>query len=93
MQFVWGPLAYTVAVMITAAHPLRHPLQAIVSLGQLYGLLLYYGTCTFDEYFHGVAYSRPEVYYFWGYYFLMNFFWVIVPGCESFIRPGNVRLR
>lgn len=73
--------------MIPFKHPLRHPLQAMVSLGQIYGLILYYGTATFDHYVFGVSYSRPEAYYFWGYYFLCNFFWIIVPGSECL--PGR----
>jgi len=61
---------------------MRHPLQLIVSLGQIYGLVLYYGTSMFDHYHYNIAYSRPEAYYFWGYYFLMNFFWIVFPGSE-----------
>jgi len=68
--------------MITTQHPLRHPLQAIVSLGQIYGDVLYYATSMFDHYYLGITYSRPEAYYFWGYYFLMNFFWIVIPGRE-----------
>lgn len=63
-------------------HSMRHPLQLIVSLGQIYGLVLYYGTSMFDHYHYNIAYSRPEAYYFWGYYFLMNFFWIVFPGSE-----------
>lgn len=68
--------------MITTDHPLRHPLQIIVSSGQVYGDILYYATSMFDHYLLGVTYSRPEAYYFWGYYFLMNFFWIVIPGRE-----------
>ena len=68
--------------MIALDHPLRHPLQAMVSLGQIYGLILYYGTCTFDYFMFGVEYSRPEAYYFWFYYFFVNFIWMVVPGSK-----------
>lgn len=78
--------------MITVEHPLRHPLQAMVSLGQLYGDILYYATSLFDHYYLGISYSRPEAYYFWGYYFLMNFFWIVIPGCKSFAPLGLVLL-
>ncbi|KAK8194437.1 hypothetical protein M8818_007629 [Zalaria obscura] len=78
----WGPLSYVVAGLITVQHPLRHPLQAVVSLGQIYGDILYYATSLFDHYYLGISYSRPEAYYFWGYYFLMNFFWIVIPGRE-----------
>ncbi|MCJ1277086.1 hypothetical protein MMC21_004895 [Puttea exsequens] len=76
----WGPLSFVVALMITSEHPFRHPLQAMVSLGQLYGTILYYATSMFDHYHKGLTYCRPEAYYFWGYYFFMNFIWVVIPG-------------
>ncbi|KAJ9631952.1 hypothetical protein H2203_000353 [Taxawa tesnikishii (nom. ined.)] len=75
----WGPGCYIVALMIPFEHPLRHPLQIVVSLGQLYGDILYYATSLFDHYYMGISYSRPEAYYYWGYYFLMNFFWIVIP--------------
>ena len=52
-------------------------------MGQIYGDILYYATSMFDHYFLGITYSRPEAYYFWGYYFLMNFFWIVIPGSMS----------
>ncbi|KAL5344655.1 hypothetical protein ACLOAV_010347 [Pseudogymnoascus australis] len=33
----------------------------------------------FDHYYKGVVYSRPEFLYSWGYYFTMNFVWIIIP--------------
>lgn len=69
--------------MITTAHPLRHPLQIIVCVGQIYGLILYYATHTFDFYYKDIIYSRPEFLYFWGYYFFMNFIWMVFPGSKS----------
>ncbi|TKX19313.1 putative emopamil binding protein 2 [Elsinoe australis] len=78
--FCWGPLCYCVAVMITVDHKLRFPLQLIVCLGQIYGLILYYATCYFDEHMLGLIYSRPEAYYYWGYYFGLNFIWMVIPG-------------
>lgn len=71
--------------MIIVEHPLRHPLQALVSLGQIYGDILYYATSMFDHYHKGVTYCRPEAYYFWGYYFFMNFIWIVIPGCECYL--------
>jgi len=44
--------------------------------------VLYYATSLFDYYSYGVYYSRPERYYFWGYYVLMNWFWIMIPGCK-----------
>ncbi|KKY15818.1 putative ebp domain-containing protein [Diplodia seriata] len=75
----WGPLSFVIAHMITTQHPLRYPLQAIVSLGQLYGDVLYYATAMFDHYLTNLNYSRPESYYFWFYFVFMNAFWVVIP--------------
>lgn len=67
---------------IVTSHPLRYPLQAIVSLGQIYGDVLYYATCMFDHYYKDLTYCRPEAYYFWFYFFFMNFIWIVIPGCK-----------
>jgi cholestenol delta-isomerase len=63
-------------------------MQLIVSLGQIYGDVLYYATSSFDEYYNGLAYCRPEAYYYWFYYFFMNIIWIIVPGC-TFSKLGH----
>ncbi|OQV06014.1 hypothetical protein CLAIMM_10657 [Cladophialophora immunda] len=76
----WGPLSLLMIYFITSSHPSRYPLQAIVSLGQIYGDVLYYATSMFDHYYKGLSYSRPEAYYFWFYFFFMNFIWIIFPG-------------
>jgi cholestenol delta-isomerase len=34
----------------------------------------------FDHYILNVSYSRPEASYYWGYFVLMNFFWIVIPG-------------
>jgi len=78
--FTWGPICFVVAFFITNSHPLRHPLQIIVCVGQIYGLILYYATSMFDHYYAQITYSRPEFLYFWGYYFFMNFIWMVFPG-------------
>ncbi|KAI9810091.1 MAG: hypothetical protein M1827_006702 [Pycnora praestabilis] len=54
----------------------------IVSLGQIYGDVLYYATSMFDHYHKGLTYCRPEAYYFWGYFFFMNFIWIVIPGSK-----------
>jgi cholestenol Delta-isomerase len=78
----WGPLCYIVVLCIAKSHPLRYTLQLIVSLGQIYGDVLYYATSMFDLYHRNVQYCRPEPFYFWFYYFFMNFIWIVIPGCE-----------
>ncbi|KAJ5134004.1 Bcebp4 [Penicillium atrosanguineum] len=75
----WGPLSFVLAGMIMTSHPLRYPLQAIISLGQLYGDILYYATCLFDNYILGLEYSRPEAAIFWGYFVFCNAFWIVIP--------------
>lgn len=80
----WGPLSLLVAYYITTDHPARYPVQAIVSLGQLYGDVLYYATCTFEELARQTVYSRPDPAYFWGYYVLLNSFWIIIPSILLF---------
>jgi hypothetical protein len=42
----------------------------------------------FDHYYKEVTYSRPEFLYFWGYYFFMNFIWMVFPGSKS--TPSRV---
>ncbi|TGO82410.1 hypothetical protein BPOR_0837g00050 [Botrytis porri] len=75
----WGPSSFILAAMIATDHSLRYPLQAIISLGQLYGDVLYYATCLFDFYILGLEYSRPEPAIFWGYFVFMNSFWIVIP--------------
>ena len=58
---------------------MRYPIQIIVSLGQLYGDVLYYCTSLVDYYMLNVNYSRPEAFYFWFYFVFMNAFWIVIP--------------
>lgn len=69
--------------MILKDSPWRHPTQALVSTGQLYGVVLYYATSIMGFYYHGVSYSRPEAYYYWAYFIGMNAPWAIIPACKS----------
>ena len=83
----WGPLSLLVAYLITVQHPLRHSLQAIVSVGHLYGDVLYYATSFFDLYYRQVTYCRPEPYYWWSYFFFMNLPWIVVPSSKIIGPP------
>ncbi|GES60269.1 emopamil binding protein [Aspergillus terreus] len=76
--FCWGPLAFFIAYCIAVQHPVRHALQLIMSLGQVYGDVLYYATSMFGDWFHGVSFCRPEGYYFWFYYFFFNAIWMVI---------------
>ncbi|KAJ5225617.1 hypothetical protein N7468_006842 [Penicillium chermesinum] len=75
----WGPLTLLLAYFTITDHPFRHPLQIIVSTGQLYGNVLYLGIVAFDASVYGLQYSRPEDYYFYGYFVLLNGFWIVIP--------------
>jgi cholestenol delta-isomerase len=79
MQIFWGPGSFVTALTIAYDHPLRYPLQLIVSLGQFYGVVLYYATAIFDHYIMQVTYTRPEAAYYWGYFVFTNGFWVVIP--------------
>ena len=76
---LWGPLSFLCAYYIILDHPLRYPVQLMVSFGQLYGLVLYYGTAMFEDLVHGVQLSRPERIYFYAYYVACNAFWIFIP--------------
>lgn len=75
----WGPLSFALAVFITLESPFRHVLQTVISLGQLYGNVLYYGIAFFGHAVYRQSYSRPENYYFWGYFMFLNAFWIVIP--------------
>ncbi|MCJ1326975.1 hypothetical protein MMC10_003641 [Thelotrema lepadinum] len=80
--FAWGPLSFLTALLIATDSAYRFPVQALVSTGQFYGDLLYYLTNLFNERHFGISYSRPEAYYFYGYYVFCNAFWIVIPACE-----------
>ena len=46
--FVWGPLCPLVVYGIFARSAWRYTLMVLVSLGQIYGDVLYYGTCLLE---------------------------------------------
>jgi len=72
-QICWGPLSYLMVYLIAISHPLRYPLQAVVSLAHIYGDTLYYATSLYYHHYKDVSYCRPEAYYFWFYFVFMNF--------------------
>lgn len=76
--FVWGPLSLLTSWFIVSDSPYRLPFQALVSTGHLFSDTLYYVTSILDME-KGVLHSRPEALYFWGYFVVMNAFWIVVP--------------
>ena len=84
--FFWGPGCLLVAALIVLRHPLRYPLQCLVSFGHIYGDVLYYATASFEHYSSGISYCRPEAFYFWFYFIFMNSFWIFIPACKFILR-------
>ncbi|RGP65927.1 hypothetical protein FLONG3_9059 [Fusarium longipes] len=76
---LWGPMSFFCAWSIVKQHPLRHPIQLIISVGQLYGDVLYFATCYFNEVVHNIVYCRPEQFYFYMYYVFCNAIWIVIP--------------
>lgn len=74
--FLWGPLCPLLVHGIFTAKSWRYTLMVIISVGQIYGDVLYYGTC----YLEGFVHSRPEALYFWGYFVALNALWIVIPG-------------
>ncbi|KAJ3293536.1 hypothetical protein HDU79_000237 [Rhizoclosmatium sp. JEL0117] len=72
---LWGPLSMIAAYLLYHSHPSRHLLQLIISCGQLYGLLIYYGT----EIFEGFAHASPAFLHFYVYFWGFNFPWFVIP--------------
>ncbi|KAG0051744.1 hypothetical protein BGZ83_003362 [Gryganskiella cystojenkinii] len=73
--FAWGPLAFYTAYAMYTNKPSRYICQLIISLGQLYGCVLYYLTTIFE----GSPHCDPRPYYYYFYFVFMNVFWMIVP--------------
>ncbi|KAF9339762.1 hypothetical protein BGZ89_002157 [Linnemannia elongata] len=73
--FAWGPLAFFTAYAMYHNRPSRHIAQLIISLGQLYGCVLYYATTMVE----GSPHCDPHPYYYYFYFGFFNIFWMIVP--------------
>ncbi|KAF5903485.1 3-beta-hydroxysteroid-Delta(8),Delta(7)-isomerase [Clarias magur] len=73
---LWGPFSLWILVAFLYNHSYRFVLQLIVSLGQLYGAVLYFFTEHRDGYMHS-EYGHPI--YFWFYFVFMNVLWIVVP--------------
>ncbi|XP_039631482.1 3-beta-hydroxysteroid-Delta(8),Delta(7)-isomerase [Polypterus senegalus] len=72
----WGPLSIWTVFAFLGNKPYRFILQLIVSLGQLYGDVLYFYT----EYRDGFSHSDVgHPIYFWFYFIFMNSLWIIIP--------------
>ncbi|KAF9301122.1 hypothetical protein BGZ74_007080 [Mortierella antarctica] len=73
--FAWGPLAFFAAKTMYYNTPARHVAQLILSLGQIYGCVLYYLTTMVE----GSPHCDPHPYYYYFYFAFFNIFWIVVP--------------
>ncbi|XP_020832088.1 3-beta-hydroxysteroid-Delta(8),Delta(7)-isomerase [Phascolarctos cinereus] len=74
--WVWGPLSLWAVGAFLQQRPERFLLQLVISLGQLYGDVLYFLTEYRDGFQHGEL-GHPL--YFWFYFVFLNALWIIVP--------------
>eukprot|EP00877_Chromochloris_zofingiensis_P002361 jgi/Chrzof1/12125/Cz06g22050.t1 len=76
--FIEGPACFLIVWGMLTRKAWRYSAITLVSLGQLYGDVLYFMTCI-----HGgiVRHSRPEFLYFWFYFVIVNSIWIVVPLC------------
>lgn len=74
--FIEGPGCLLIVWGLLKAKPWRYTAVLLVSLGQFYGDVLYFGTCL-----HGgmSRHTRPEFIYFWFYFIIVNGVWLVVP--------------
>lgn len=73
--FAWGPGCWLIVFALLAKSSWRWSAVIIVSVGQLYGDILYFATCWLE----GGIHIRPEPLYFWFYFIFMNAIWIVVP--------------
>ncbi|GKT53904.1 emopamil binding protein [Colletotrichum tofieldiae] len=88
---VWGPLCWAIVITIAQRNYARYPLQIIMCVGHLYGVVLYYSTSLTEFYFNGVSHSRPDFLYFWVYYVGFNAPWVAVPAILLFQSVVHIK--
>ena len=75
--YLWGPLSLWVVIAFLRHQPLRFILQLVVSVGQVYGDVLYFLTEYRDGFQHGEL-GHPL--YFWFYFVFLNALWLVLPG-------------
>ncbi|XP_006032065.1 3-beta-hydroxysteroid-Delta(8),Delta(7)-isomerase [Alligator sinensis] len=72
----WGPLSLATLEAFLQHRPGRFLLQLVVSMGQLYGVVLYFLT----ELRAGLAHTPAgHPLYFWFYFVFLNGLWIVVP--------------
>uniref|UniRef100_UPI00398E3961 3-beta-hydroxysteroid-Delta(8), Delta(7)-isomerase n=1 Tax=Pristiophorus japonicus TaxID=55135 RepID=UPI00398E3961 len=83
----WGPLSAWTVIAFLQNKPYRFVLQLIVSLGQLYGDVLYFYTAYRDGFIHS-EFGHPL--HFWFYFVFLNGLWIVIP--SILIRDAWVNL-
>jgi cholestenol delta-isomerase len=78
--FVEGPACFLAVYGILARRPWAYTVQIMVSLGQIYGDVLYFATTVLE----GLVHSRPEFLYFWFYFVVVNSVWIAIPSIVIF---------
>jgi cholestenol delta-isomerase len=58
---------------------MRYGFQIMISMGHLYGVIIYYTTSLAELWFLGSSHSRPEALYFWVYFVGFNAPWFFIP--------------
>ncbi|XP_068180950.1 3-beta-hydroxysteroid-Delta(8),Delta(7)-isomerase [Antennarius striatus] len=74
--WLWGPCSFWVVFAFLTNKSYRFVLQLIISLGQMYGAVLYFFTEHRDGYAHS-EFGHPV--YFWFYFIFMNTLWIVIP--------------
>ncbi|XP_006876712.1 PREDICTED: 3-beta-hydroxysteroid-Delta(8),Delta(7)-isomerase [Chrysochloris asiatica] len=75
--WMWGPLSLWVVIAFLRQQSFRFILQLVISVGQIYGDVLYFLSELRDGFQHGEL-GHPL--YFWFYFVFMNALWLVVPG-------------
>mmetsp|Transcript_2939 Transcript_2939/g.8605 ORF Transcript_2939/g.8605 Transcript_2939/m.8605 type:complete len:219 (-) Transcript_2939:2034-2690(-) len=73
--FIEGPACFVTVWAILQRKPWAYTLQILISCGQIYGDILYFGTTILE----GLIHSRPEFLYFWFYFVIVNAIWIVIP--------------
>ncbi|KAJ3188692.1 hypothetical protein HDU85_004406 [Gaertneriomyces sp. JEL0708] len=72
---LWGPFSFLVAYFMYIDSPAAPILSFLVSLGQLYGDILYYATTLIE----GAPHCSPSPFHYWFYFVHMNAYWIVIP--------------
>lgn len=89
--WAWGPLSVWTVIAFLKKWPQRFVLQLIVSLGQLYGDVLYFYTEYRDGFQHCDMWHPI---FFWFYFVFMNSLWIVIPFvliCDAWVNLSKAQ--